>query len=198
MKNRAACNSYNVQYRLRSPNAWDRMLKRDTYLWNQIQLAGGIMAVVSPFRARLLGVGNWGEPWMRMPADGKKFQFVNSVEVAPFDGIDRIVLTFQVPPGYDGVISGLTQLYTGGGFVEGSGDLTWRLKLNQVYPQSLGTMLTSMGSLQTPSPFGPGGLRIQSRQVVNYIVNVLPAAAARLDAAARIVCVADGWFYPQQ
>jgi hypothetical protein len=188
---------------MRSPNAWDRILKRDTYLWREIQQAGGIMAVVSPFRPRLLGVGNWGEPWMRMPADGEKFQFVGSVDVATITavgvvGTNVLVLTFTVPPNFDGVISGLTQMYTGGGFVESSGDLTWRLKLNQRFPKSLGVMTTSMGSLLTPSPFGPGGLRVQSRQVIQYFVNAGPMAAANLDAAARIVCVASGWFYPQQ
>jgi hypothetical protein len=193
------CSSPNWQFRLRQPNRWDRMLAENAGLWDRIEAAGGLIRVVGPFRRRLLDVGNWGEPWLRMPADGVRFPpFVGSIAMPAFDGLDHLVLTFTVPPNYDGVIVGMTQLYTGTGFVEGSGDITWRLMVNQRFPKTLGVMTTSMGSLQQPTTSAPGGVRIQSRQVIQYFVNLLPAAAARLDAGARIVCTVSGWFYPQQ
>lgn len=193
------CPSVNQQFSLRQPTVWDKYLAEERQVWNRIQDAGGILAVTSPFRRRLLELGNWGEPWMRMPADGVRFPpIVGSIVIPPFNGLDTVVLQFSVPTGYDGVMVGFTQLYTGTGFVEGSGDITWRVKINQRWAKSLGNMTTSMGSLQGPTTATPGGVRIQSRQLVTYYVNILPAAAARLDAAARIVCTVSGWFYPWQ
>lgn len=194
--------SINQQFLLRRPGIWDRYLIEERLLWNRIQDAGGILAVVSPFRRRLLELGNWGEPWMRMPADGIRFPtgppYSGSIGMPAFDGLDHLVFAFIVPTGYDGVLTGFTQLYTGTGFVEGSGDITWRVKINQRFPHGLGQTITTIGNLGNPTTAAPGGVRIQSRQYIQYFVNLLPAAAARLDAAARIVCSVSGWLYPQQ
>jgi hypothetical protein len=182
---------------------FDQMLYKERLLWDRIQNAGGILAVVSPFRRRLLELGNWGEPWMRMPADGVRFPpFVGSIPMPapPYNiAVNYPVLAFVVPTGYDGVLVGFTQLYTGTGFVEGSGDIHWRVQINRRWVRAMGDMTTSMGSLQQPTTATPGGVRVQSRQQVTFYVGFPLGADARLTVVGeRIVCGVSGWFYPQQ
>ena len=183
------------QYLFRPPNYWDKVLREDERIWNEIQRRGGIEAVVSPFRHRLLRVGNWGEPWMRATSEATPFQYTGSIPLPAAGAGDQLVTNFVVPVGYDGVITGITHFATGVGFEESSGDLTWRLRVNRRWAQSLGAMTTSMGSVAQPSPLTPGGIRILSRQLIQYFVN---NAVGSHVAGGRIVCTISGRFYPEQ
>lgn len=193
----------NEQFLLKRPGVWDRYLIEDRTLWNRIQASGGILAVTSPFRRRLLQMGNWGEPWLRMPADGVRFPpFIASIPMPapPFViTTDYLVLQFLVPPGYDGVLVGFTHMFTGTGFLEGGGDIHWRVRINRRFPRGMGDMLMSMGSLQEPTTAAPGGIRVQSRQLVQYYVSFPLGADARISVIdSRIICGISGWFYPME
>jgi hypothetical protein len=193
------CPTINQQFLFRPPNVFDRLLYQEGQVWETIQDVGGIFPVISPLRRRLIGNlgpgldGDVGER-REIPTPG----YVGSILMPAFDGLDHLVLAFTIPVGYDGILKGFTQLYTGLGFVEGSGDISWRVQVNRRYLKGMGNMQTSMGSLQGDGRNMPVGVMVQSRQWITYWVNLLPAAAARLDATARIVCTVSGWLYPQQ
>ena len=187
--------THNALYMQRQPNRWDRLLQREQQTWNAIQANGGIRAVVSPFRPKLLSVGEWGEPWMRATGEAQPLYENAVIPLPALGGGDALVLAFTVPPGYDGVITGITHFYTGQNFDEASGDLTWRLQVNRHWVKSMGAMITTMGSVQQPSPLLPGGIRVLSRDIVQYWVNVSLGAKV---VGGNIFCAVAGRIYPEQ
>jgi hypothetical protein len=90
---------------------------------------------------------------------------------APAPGVTTIVLQYQVPDGFQFVLAGLIQVYSGTGFTLGSTDITWLLDINtplttpagqnaqgypvqQLSPSNLpkGGILASPASLFAPWP----------------------------------------------
>jgi hypothetical protein len=104
--------------------------------------------------------------------------------------------SFLVPTGFDGVGAAVIFNYTGTGFAEGSGDLTWRLQLNQHYVKDYGNVVTQLGSLQTPYNQNSGQILLQANQLVQFWVNVSVASAGNL-IGGRIISSLWGWYYPR-
>lgn len=135
-------------------------------------------------------------PWITMPPEGRAFQFRQSAPINSFTvGVNTVVTTFRVPTGYDGVITGLVNLYTGLGFTEGSGQLIWRIRVQPRWVKYFSVINNTLGSFDSPSSLYRSGVRIKAQQTVDYVVNVVNAAG--LDPLARIECGFYGWFYPQ-
>ncbi len=132
--------------------------------------------------------------WVRAPANYLPFRKVGTVPTPLAVTGDVVVLDFQVPEGYDGVIAGLFHRYTGPGFLEGNGDLQWRILINRVYAIHLGNVQVSLGNQQQPYPID-GGIYIQSGNRIRYIVNAPNLSGGILPLASRIVCGLEGLFY---
>src|ERR1035437_5927665 len=66
-------------------------------------------------------------PWVNPPEGHLPFAAYNAVAVPAAPPVHTPVLTLSVPEGLDGVIIRLSQNFTGGGFVAGSGDIIWRI-----------------------------------------------------------------------
>jgi hypothetical protein len=179
----------NLQQRLFPPNMFDACLCDETRLWQEIQRCGGLQALCPGHKYK-------EPPWVKMPPQGKRFLKPNSIALPDPDGIDHVVTTIRVPMGYDGVIVSTINLYTGQNFAEGSGDLTWRIKINQHYAKDYGAILTTIGSMQTPYNINSGGIILQSNQLVQFIVNRSTASAGNLNGG-RIICTFAGWFWPR-
>jgi hypothetical protein len=176
------------------PNHFDRCLEMDTNIWYTIACLGGITGLCR--RADSVQYADDEPPWIKMPQQGRRFQEINTVPLAVFQlNVDLAVLTFQVPIGYDGVIIGNTNRFIGVGFAEGSGDIEWRIQLSRRYAPDYGLVLTSLGDLQSPTPFSGGGIRIYSHQTIRYLARITNFAA--LDPNGRILCALYGWFYPR-
>jgi len=126
--------------------------------------------------------------------NGFPFDTTSSI-VTPLAGAaETVVLTFTVPFGVDGSIRGIHNQYTGPGFVEGSGDLIWRIRVAGAYVRNYNDIRTTMGSLVNPR-LVEGGVEILSDQLVEYTVehtalSLLPAAGT------RIICSLRGRFWP--
>jgi hypothetical protein len=143
-------------------------------------------------------------PWIMMPSEGRRFKPIGILPVPapPFTGLDTPVLTVRVPLGYDGVITDLVCEILPGpsgstGFIEGSGDLTWRLSSNGRFLRDEGNILTTLGSLVTPTPVPRGGLRVWSDDLLVFSVAFAVGADARIAADANVVCSITGWWYPR-
>jgi len=133
-----------------------------------------------------------------MPPNGVTYKEVDSIAVGSLVvSTDTVVASFRVPQGYDSVITQIVNMYTGAGFVEGSGMLTWRIRINRPWQKNYGAIQTTLGSLQSPCMINRGSVRLMTHSLVQYYVNISAAGVAALDPAQRIVCGFFGWHYPQ-
>jgi hypothetical protein len=170
------------------PNLSAQCLVRQQAMYELIVSKGGLQ--------KLCCVGQYkysSPPWLKMPAEGRQYQEINSIAFPANDGTNYVVVQFKVPTGYDGVITSITNFYTGVGFVEGSGDLVWRLLIGRRWARNLGSIDTTLGSLTSPCPLFRGGIRVTSNQLITYYTSV-PVASAL--AGGRVVCGVFGWYYP--
>ena len=178
---------------------YDGCLARDSELWDMLIARGGLVKRCCPQgRPKYLH-----KPWIAMPKEGRRFKPINYVTIAsaiPFTGLDIPVLDVYVPNSYDGVITDVVCGITAPGatgFLEGSGDITWRLSANGRFLRDMGNIQSSLGSLVTPSPVPRGGLRVFSRNRIIFSVALAVGAEAVINPAGRIVCSITGWWYPR-
>jgi hypothetical protein len=169
------------------PNRWDACLDRDVKI---NQLAG-------PQRSCCHDMAYSDIENVRAPANSIPFRKVNAIPTPLAASGDVIVLDFQVPQGYDGLVSGCFNAYTGPGFQEGNGDIEWRILINKVYAVQLGRILVTLGSRAQSYPID-GGIQIQSGQRIQYIVNVPNLSGGILPLASQVVCGLEGLFYARQ
>lgn len=189
-------------------NAFDDCLEAEYKWWTQFLAAGGLKQCCPQGRKQYTS-----PPWVSMPAEGRRFRPIESSPLTdfgspgPFTGVDVVVLQMRVPLGYDGVISDVICGFTGSGFSEGSGDITWRLAADYLpagggsgdftggrYLRDMGNLTTSLGSLTQPSPVPRGGLRIYSDDLVTFYANVSATATI---ANGVILTSLGGWFWPR-
>jgi hypothetical protein len=206
-RNRNAILAPNVLRKLeQAPNAWDGCLSVEYELWDELVACGNLEKFCCPKGRKKYSV----RPWIAMPAEGRRFKPVGILPVpapAGFNGLDTLIPfggtadgTLVVPVGYDGVITDTVCEITangGTGFVEGSGDLTWRLSANGRFLRDMGNILVTEGSLTTPSPVPRGGLRVFSQDVIKFTVAFAVGADARINPAANVIVSVTGWFYPR-
>jgi hypothetical protein len=119
---------------------------------------------------------------------------------------DVTILEFRVPVGFDGIILGQfhgyyparTGLPPAPGFVQGSGDIIWRISINIVrYARDCGAMLVSLGSIQSESPI-PGGIWLRSNDLVRYIVNAPNTSGSLAPGQGSILAGVHGYFWPRK
>lgn len=182
-------------------NIFDACLMRDLGLWSELVACGGLHTICCPQgRPKYLQ-----KPWIAMPKEGRRFKPISTLLIStavPFTGADIVVLSERVPVGYDGVITDVVcEVVPDGtgvtGFVEGSGDISWRLSADQRFLRDMGNLQVSVGSLTNPSPVPRGALRVYSHDLLEFSVAFAVGAEARLNPNARIVCSITGWYYPR-
>jgi hypothetical protein len=175
-----------------SPNPYTECLYREQDLWTKIAYEGGLAKLCCPSYPE----GN-PPPWVAMPSEGKRYQQIGSILLPAVEGTDFLVTSFAVPTGYDGVIVSVVGMFTGTGFVEGSGDLHYRIQINRRWLKDYGDTQTTMGTVASPCMIYRGGVRLRTQEVVRYWVQLGAGALGRLDPTGRLVCAFFGWFYPQ-
>jgi hypothetical protein len=80
---------------------------------------------------------------------------------SPFPGVTTVVLSYQVPDGFQFLLTGLFQVYSGASFVLGSTDITWLLDINT--PVALPSGGTTQGypvQQLSPSNLPKGGMLV--------------------------------------
>jgi hypothetical protein len=173
------------------PNEFDYALSDEYGVWCAINAGGGIKSICP-------GLVYKDPPWVKMPMQGKRFSPIKSIALPPANGLETLVGSFIVPTGFDGVGASIVFNYTGQGFQEGSGDLTFRLKLNQHYVKDYSNLTTQVGSLITPyGNVGSGQILLQCGQLVQFFVNVSIPSAGNLNGG-RIIAALFGWYYPRK
>lgn len=179
------------------PNIWDGVLAQELVLWRDtmVDLRAVPCALPHFYPPDRL-------PWITMPKEGRAFRPVGTLAVSsvPFTGVDTPVLTTMVPVGYDGIIVEVVCELSaptppGTGFLEGSGDVVWRLSADGRFLRDYGNITTTSGSLRVPSAVLRRGVRIYERNVLKFTVAIQPGAP--INTNAMVIVSIIGWFWPR-
>ena len=179
----------NINQRQLPPNIFNRLLDEEAQIWRWI-IANGGLERICPAASALYR----DPPWVKQPALGRRMNKIGSIPLPANGSGDQLVLSFIVPQGWDGAIINTVNEFTGQNFVEGSGDITWRLRINQRWVKDLGNVQTTLGTTATPWTVNNGSIRIQAHQLIQWFVNISNTSVA---INGRIISACFGWFYPR-
>jgi hypothetical protein len=145
-------------------------------------------------------MGYWPYPWIEMPPGGEPFDEFASIVTPNANGTETLVLTFTIPYAYDGIVLGVFNGFTGPGFVEGSGNLIWRIRLGQASllgkpVRNYNNIRVTLGSLAQARSV-QGGILVQSGQIVQYSVTHAIGSPI-VPAGTRIICNITGFYWPR-
>jgi hypothetical protein len=121
-----------------------------------------------------------------------------TIPVGPETGTDILVWSERVPLGYDGLLIALTNVWNGTGFVEASGDITWRVKIDRRFIPYYDTILVTLGTLAVPYDVVGQGIPLLSNQLVQYFANFAVGSDARLNMGGATICAATGYIWPRE
>lgn len=178
------------------PNEYDLCTAEEALIWDSIIPGRGLYNLCCP-RGRKPYVN---KPWISMPAEGRRFKPIGILDAPDLTNPANLNVPFTVlseycPLGYNGVITDVVLTWSGTGFVEGSGDLVWRVSADNRYLRDYGNVQTSLGSLTYPSPVPRGGLVIMSRNLVKVDVEFGTNSGASLSASGKVIVSITGWWW---
>jgi len=138
-------------------------------------------------------------PYIQPPKNAVRWQPRNSlvIPVAPA-AVDQLVFEERVPLGYDGILVALTNVWNGTGFIEASGDITWRTKLDRRFIPFFDTITTTLGSLAVPFDVVGQGIPLLSGQLFQYYANFAAGSENRLNVGGMTICAATGYIWPRE
>jgi len=132
--------------------------------------------------------------WIDPPDQWENLDLINYVAL-PGVGLTANVISFKVPLGHNGVIKKIANNFVGGGWTEGSGDVTWQILVDGAPPPgSVGydNILASLGSPANPVEIA--GFRIYENQVLTLVVRNAAVVLAQQLSGGRFI----GYLYPRQ
>jgi len=141
-------------------------------------------------------LGAWDEEAMPIPAGARPFNIQGTIVTPATAAGDVLVCQAQVPTGYDALLSEIYQIYQGSGFSQGSGDIVWRIRRNQIWLKALGNMPYSLGSFKNLVLLTEGEI-ILSGSVFSYFVNVPNLSGMIQVGASKISCGMRGFYWPR-
>ncbi len=174
-----------------TPNKWDCCLQEEIPLMRTVDFEPPACPIPTPQECGECHANGDEPPWDERTNQSQQLKKFGSI-VTPAPG-DALVMTFKVPLGYAGVIRSLVTMYTGTGFIQGSGDIIWRLQIARRWAKDYGNLQVQLGS--TREPF-PTDIYLVSGQIVSWYVNVVNASGQIQVGNSRIACFVNGWVYP--
>jgi hypothetical protein len=119
--------------------------------------------------------------------------------LVPAIGATVTILSYVVPPGRNAVIYKIADNFVGGGWVEGTGDIVWRVLVDGTPPPGATSYDSILGSLGNPaSPTEIPGFRVFENQVLSLVAFNNPAGpdGGVIVAGQRVGGRLVGWNYP--
>jgi hypothetical protein len=139
-------------------------------------------------------------PFAKMPQDAIRLNQVGSLAISTLtEGRYNPILSYLVPPGYDGVINSTYNKFSiqaGPGLQDGSGMITWQLAINNYLQINYSNITMQMGDQSTLGQVAhDGGIRIQQNDLITFYAIVTAAGLAFLDPNGLINAGIQGWIY---
>lgn len=165
---------------------------------NAILGHNGLLDSLNPYNnASGNGTGGNGlvtvPPWVEPPPNYQPIDEQSLIAVPAAPSVDTEVVVVVIPVGSDGTINTYSCNYIGGGFVDGSGDLIWRITIDGQPIRNFSNIKTERGSPSQPRTI-PGGIRVYSGQRVAVVVNHASNGALTENVSANL----GGWTYPSK
>ena len=177
-------------------NTFDECLRSEVGLYNRIQFPETEYACAIPID--LLTATPWdddGAP-LALPKEAKILRVENSIVTPTTASGDNLVTSFECPIGFDGFITAVVFYYSGTGFVPGSGDLIFRIKVWQRFLKDYAAVPFTLGSPSLPFPLSQGYL-VRSASIIQGIVNVPNLSGNIQIGHSNIVMGFFGFFWPR-
>lgn len=139
--------------------------------------------------------------WIDPPANWLNIDSL-AYALLPAIGSTVTILTIAVPLGYNGVIKKVANNFVGGGWVEGTGDVIWKILVDGggiPGANSYSSIVASLGSPANPVEL-PGGFRIFENQVLTLIAFNNPGGpnGGVVVAGQRVGGRLVGYLYPRE
>lgn len=112
----------------------------------------------------------WEDDFGAIPPGAIPIRQTNGITTPTAAAGDKVMVKYKVPCGYFALLSGFYFSYSGTGFVQGSGDLVFRMKVDMYYVKDLSNVLFTLGSSRFPVPMTQGQI-VSSDDMVCLIVN---------------------------
>jgi hypothetical protein len=138
----------------------------------------------------------WQEDGYPTPAGAVPFHITGTITTPATAAGDVLVCQGKVPLGYDGILTEIFQIYQGSGFQQGSGDIVWRIRRNQVWLKQLGNMPYSLGNTTNPVCLTEGQI-LFSNTLFQFFVNVPNLSGMIQVGASLITCGMNGFYWPR-
>lgn len=125
-----------------------------------------------PFRGRDL------PPHLYPPRTWENLDKLNYAVIGAI-GTTVTILSFKVPIGRHGIINKVATNFVGGGWVAGTGDIIWRILVDNGTPPGANDYHNIIDSLGSPAqPVGISGFRIFENQTISVVAFNNPAGAS--------------------
>lgn len=133
-------------------------------------------------------------PWIYPPPDFDNIDQLNYVILGAI-GVEVTIISFFCPLGHNGIINKIGNNFVGGGWVEGSGAVVWRILVDGTPPPGATNYDSILGSLGSPAnPVSIPGFRIYENQLLTLTaLNVSVVLSGQL-VGARFI----GYDYPRE
>ncbi len=131
--------------------------------------------------------------WLYPPINWENIDLVSYALLPAVTG-SVTILQFTVPVGRNGVINKVACNFVGGGWVEGSGDVVWRILVDGGTPPGATSYDSIVASLGSPAnPVGISGFRIFENQTLTLVAQNNAVVVAGQRVGARLM----GHMYPR-
>ena len=132
--------------------------------------------------------------WVTPPDQWENLDLIAYVNL-PAIAAQANVISFQVPIGRNGIINKVANNFVGGGWVEGSGAVTWQILVDNAPPPGATNYDLILASLGSPAnPVGIAGFRIYENQVLTLVVKNASVVVAGQLSGGRLL----GYLYPRE
>jgi hypothetical protein len=119
----------------------------------------------------------------------------------PAIGSTVTIISFTVPIGRNGIINKVATNFVGGGWVEGTGDVVWKVLIDGTPPPASTSYDSIFGSLGSPAqPVGIAGFRIFENQTLTVVAFNNPGGpdGGVVVAGQRVGARILGYLYPRE
>lgn len=135
-------------------------------------------------------------PWFVPPPGYRSFDIQHAIATPAAPSAPTVVLSRIVPTGFVMFVKGLSIVFSGGGFNQGSGDIIYTIRINGAPVKGYGNILTDLGTMQPANvqPREVSGIFATSGQLFEILVT----AVNPLGGGTQVVATIVGYDYPQQ